>query len=58
MLPFTRIVAVAMAGVIVFAVLVPMALHVGNSTLAIALSVVFIVYLISNIVLMRRFPRR
>ena len=58
MLPFTRIVALAIAAVICFAVIVPMALHRGQPALAIGIGAAFVVYLVANVVLLRRYPRR
>jgi amino acid transporter len=58
MFSFTRVVALAMATVLCFAFLVPLALHRGNTTLAIAISAMFLVYLAANVVLMLRYRRR
>lgn len=52
--PFTRIIAMVMAGVLCFVLLVPMAMQRHNPGLAIALGVVFFAYLIANVVLWRR----
>ena len=52
--PVTRIVTVIMAGVLCFTLLVPMALSRQKPALAIAMSVVFVLYLIANIVLWQR----
>jgi uncharacterized membrane protein YraQ (UPF0718 family) len=57
-LPFTRIVALAIAAVICFAVIVPLALHRGQTGLAIGIALAFVVYLIANVALLRRYPRR
>jgi ABC-type sugar transport system substrate-binding protein len=56
--PFTRIIAMAMAGVLCFALLVPMAVSRHNTALAIFVSVVFFVYLGANVVLWQRMRRR
>jgi hypothetical protein len=58
MLPFTRYVALAIAAVICFAVIVPMAVHRGQTGLAYGISLAFVAYLVANVVLMRRYPRR
>lgn len=58
MLPFTRYVALAIAAVICFAVIVPLAVHRGQTAVAIGISVAFVIYLAANVVLMRRYPRR
>jgi len=57
MLPFARIVAIAMAAVVVFALVVPMALRRGDTAIAIGLSALFAIYLVANVVLMRRYRR-
>jgi len=57
-LPFTRYVALAIAAVICFAVIVPLAVHRGQTGVAIAISAAFAVYLVANVVLLRRYPRR
>ncbi|HEX3457876.1 MAG TPA: hypothetical protein VHR97_07955 [Candidatus Baltobacteraceae bacterium] len=58
-LPFSRLVALAMAAVLCFLLLVPMALARHNLGLAIFIALVFLAYLAGNIVLWRRMrPRR
>lgn len=52
--PISRIIAVAMAGVLCFVLLVPMALARHNVALAIFVAVVFLAYLAGNIVLWQR----
>lgn len=54
MIPFTRIITVAMFGVLCFLLIVPMAVQHHNLFLAVGISVVFVLYLIVNIVLWRR----
>ncbi|MDQ2991373.1 MAG: hypothetical protein M3R30_00950 [Candidatus Eremiobacteraeota bacterium] len=58
MFSFTRIVALAMAAVICFAVIVPLALKRGEPALAIGISGAFALYIVANVVLMRRYKRR
>ncbi len=57
-LPFSRIIALLMAGVLCFALLVPMSLARHNSALALFVAVVFFAYLIANVVLWQRTRRR
>jgi hypothetical protein len=56
--PLSRIVAVLMAGVLCFALLVPMARARHNTPLAIFIAVVFIAYLFGNFVLWQRMRPR
>jgi uncharacterized membrane protein len=57
--PFSRIITIAMFGVLCFVLIVPMALKRGNTALAIGISCAFVIYLIMNIVLWQRMkPRR
>ena len=56
--PFSRIIAVLMAGVLCFALLVPMSLARHNSALALFVGIVFFAYLIANVVLWQRTHRR
>ncbi len=56
--PFSRIIALLMAGVLCFALLVPMSLARHNSALALFVVVVFFAYLIANVVLWQRTRRR
>ncbi len=54
----SRIVALLMAGVLCFALLVPMSLARHNSALAGLIVVVFFAYLVGNVVLWQRARRR
>ncbi|MGR4063862.1 MAG: hypothetical protein ACLQPV_00265 [Vulcanimicrobiaceae bacterium] len=54
MIPLTRIVAIAMGGVLCFGVLVPLALAHGRVALAAGVCAVFVAYAIANVVLWRR----
>lgn len=54
MIPFTRIITIAMFAVLCFVLIVPMALQRHNSALAIGITVVFVLYLIANVVLWQR----
>ncbi len=57
--PFTRIITVLMFAVLCFVLIVPMALQRGNTLLAVGISIVFVLYLVANVVLWRRMrPRR
>lgn len=58
MLPFTRVVALAMAAVVCFVVIVPLALRRGDTALAIGIGLAYVVYAAANVLLMRRYPRR
>lgn len=58
LIPFTRIVAVAMSGVLCFGVIVPLALHRHNPLLAGFVAVVFAGYLVANVVLYLRMRKR
>ena len=58
MVPFTRIITMLMFAVLCFVLIVPMALHRGNTFIAVGITVVFIAYLIANIVLWRRLKTR
>ena len=58
LIPVTRIVAVAMSGVLCFGILLPLALRRHNVWLAVFVSVVFAAYLIANIVLYLRMRKR
>ena len=57
-IPFTRIMTVLMAAVICFAVLIPLALQRHNTTLAITLGVVYVLYLGANVLLWQRMKPR
>lgn len=56
--PFSRIIALLMAAVLCFALLVPMSLARHNALLAIFIVVVFLAYLVANVVLWQRMRRR
>ncbi len=56
--PFTRIIAVLMAGVLCFVLLVPMALQRHNVPLAVGVGIVYLVYLAANVVLWQRMRPR
>jgi hypothetical protein len=58
MIPFTRIMTVLMFGAICFVLIVPMALQRHNPSLAVGIGVLFVVYLIANVVLWRRMKPR
>lgn len=58
MIPFTRILTVLMFGAICFVLIVPLALQRHNMTIAIGISVAFVLYLIVNVVLWRRMKPR
>ncbi len=59
MIPFTRIITIAMFAVLCFALIVPMALRNRNLPLAIGISAAFALYLVANVVLWQRMkPRR
>jgi hypothetical protein len=56
--PVSRILALLMAGVLCFALLVPLALARHNSGLAIFIAVIFLAYLAGNIALWQRMRSR
>jgi hypothetical protein len=56
--PVSRIVALLMAGVLCFALLVPLALARHNRGLAIFIAVIFLAYLAGNIALWQRMRPR
>jgi hypothetical protein len=56
--PFSRVFALLMAGVLCFALLVPMALARHNAALAIFIAVLYAAYLIGNVALWQRMRRR
>ena len=58
MISFTRIFTVLMFGAICFVLIVPLALQRHNLTIAIGISVAFVLYLIVNIVLWQRMKPR
>ena len=55
--PISRIIALLMAGVLCFALLVPMSLGRHNTALAVFVVLVFFAYLAGNIVLWQRMRR-
>jgi hypothetical protein len=56
--PFTRLIALIMAAVLCFGILVPMSLERRNPALAILIGVVFAGYLVANVVLWQRMRPR
>jgi hypothetical protein len=56
--PFSRIVALLMAAVLCFGLLVPMSLARHNSALAVFIVAVFCAYLVGNVMLWQRMRRR
>jgi hypothetical protein len=56
--PITRVVALIMAAVLCFGILVPMSLQRHNPALAILIAVVFVAYLVTNVVLWQRMRPR
>jgi hypothetical protein len=52
--PFSRIIALLMAGVLCFVLLVPMALARHNVGLAVFVGVIYCVYLVANLILWQR----
>lgn len=56
--PFTRFVALIMAAVLCFGILVPMSLQRHNLALAIVVGFVFVAYLAANVVLWQRMRPR
>lgn len=54
MFPFTRVIALLMSGVLCFGILLPMALARHLAVLAVFIAVVFVAYLVANIVLWMR----
>jgi hypothetical protein len=52
--PFSRIIALLMAGVLCFALLVPMSLARHNVGLAVFVVVIFLAYLVANVILWLR----
>jgi membrane protein implicated in regulation of membrane protease activity len=55
---WSRVITVLMFGAICFVLLVPTALRSGNTTLAIVVSVLFIIYAVANVVLWQRLRAR
>jgi predicted lipid-binding transport protein (Tim44 family) len=58
MIPFSRVVAIAMAGVLCFGILVPLSLARHNIGLAVFIAIVFIAYLVANVILWQRMRPR
>lgn len=56
--PLSRIIALLMAAVLCFALLVPLALARHNTALAIFIVVVFAAYLFGNVLIWQRMRRR
>jgi hypothetical protein len=56
--PISRIVALVMAGILCFGILVPLSLARHSLALAIVVAVVYIAYVIANIVLWQRMRPR
>ena len=56
--PFSRIIAILMAGVLCLVLLVPMALARHNVALAILIGFAYVVYLVANVVLWQRMRPR
>jgi hypothetical protein len=55
--PFSRLIALAMAGVLCFALLVPMSLASHHAALAVFIVFVFFAYVVANVVLWQRTRR-
>lgn len=58
MIPFTRIITILMAGVICFGLIVPLGFHAHNAAIVIGLPILFILYVIVNVVLWRRMKQQ
>jgi hypothetical protein len=56
--PVSRIVAIVMAGVLCFGILVPLSLARHNIGLAVFIAIVFIAYLAANVILWQRMRPR
>lgn len=54
---FSRLIAVAMAAVVCFVLIVPMALRQNNPGLAAAISAIFVIYAGANVMLWFRYRR-
>jgi uncharacterized membrane protein len=52
--PVTRIFTIAMAAVVCFVLIVPLALQRHNTALAIGISALFVAYLVVNVLLWQR----
>lgn len=55
---FSRLISVAMAAVVCFVLLVPMALHEHNPGLASVVTIIFLVYGGANVMLWSRYRKR
>ncbi|HEX8805339.1 MAG TPA: hypothetical protein VF741_00265 [Candidatus Aquilonibacter sp.] len=58
MIPFTRIITVLMFSVLCFVLIVPLALQRHEPWIATGITIVFVLYLVANIVLWRRMKSR
>lgn len=56
--PVSRIIALVMAGILCFGILVPLSLARHSLALAIVVSVVYVAYLIANVILWQRMRPR
>jgi Na+/proline symporter len=56
--PITRLFTIAMAGVLAFGVIVPIAVKEHRTSLAVGISAVFLAYLVVNAMLWKRMNRR
>jgi hypothetical protein len=56
--PVSRIIALIMAGILCFGILVPLSLARHSLALAIVISVVYVAYLIANVILWQRMRPR
>jgi hypothetical protein len=56
--PFSRFFTIATAGVVCFGLIVPLALQRHQTAIVVGVSVLFVLYLIANVVLWRRMNRR
>lgn len=57
-IPFTRIMTVVMAGIVCFAILMPLALQRHNTLLAAGLAIAYVLYLGANLLLWQRMKPR
>lgn len=57
MIPFTRVITVAMFAVLCFGVIVPLALKEHNKTLAMGIAAAFVVYGLANLWIWRNSTR-
>jgi hypothetical protein len=56
--PVSRVIAIVMAGVLCFGILVPLSLARHNIGLAVFVAIVFIAYLAANVILWQRMRPR